>query len=61
MIVSCVAFRPEKLEIGSLMRLDQVTTLLPSELFSYNIYTNSQEGEVQYTITLMVHYRPGYS
>uniref|UniRef100_A0A8C4IIZ5 TASOR pseudo-PARP domain-containing protein n=1 Tax=Dicentrarchus labrax TaxID=13489 RepID=A0A8C4IIZ5_DICLA len=34
---------PEKLEIGSLMRLDQVTKLLPSELFSYNLYNNSQE------------------
>ncbi|XP_035517685.1 protein TASOR [Morone saxatilis] len=34
---------PEKLEIGSLMRLDQVTKLLPSDLFSYNLYNNSQE------------------
>ncbi|KAA8593274.1 hypothetical protein FQN60_009390, partial [Etheostoma spectabile] len=35
--------RPEKLEIGWLMKLDQVTTLLPSDLLSYNLYTSSQE------------------
>ncbi|KAM9361353.1 protein TASOR [Symphorus nematophorus] len=34
---------PEKLEIGCLMRLDQVTDLLPAELFSYNVYNSSQE------------------
>ncbi|XP_070849967.1 protein TASOR-like [Chaetodon trifascialis] len=34
---------PEKLEMGSLMRLDQLSKLLPSELFSYNLYNNSQE------------------
>ncbi|KAM4588181.1 protein TASOR isoform 2-T2 [Odontesthes bonariensis] len=34
---------PEKLEIGDLMRLDQVTKLLPSGVFSYNIYKGSQE------------------
>ncbi|CAG5977835.1 unnamed protein product [Menidia menidia] len=34
---------PEKLEIGHPMRLDQVTKLLPSGLFSYNIYKGSQE------------------
>ncbi|XP_032369625.1 protein TASOR isoform X2 [Etheostoma spectabile] len=34
---------PEKLEIGWLMKLDQVTTLLPSDLLSYNLYTSSQE------------------
>ncbi|XP_044206100.1 uncharacterized protein LOC122981439 [Thunnus albacares] len=34
---------PEKLEIGWLMRLDKVTELLPSDLFSYNLYTSSQE------------------
>ncbi|KAK2861669.1 hypothetical protein Q5P01_001202 [Channa striata] len=34
---------PEKLEIGSLMRLDQVTKLVPSEVFSYNLYNCHQE------------------
>ncbi|XP_060897283.1 protein TASOR isoform X1 [Labrus mixtus] len=34
---------PEKLEIGCLMRFEKVTKLLPSELFSYNLYTSSQE------------------
>ncbi|XP_055365092.1 protein TASOR [Betta splendens] len=34
---------PEKLEIGCLMRLDQVTKVVPSVLFSYNLYNNSQE------------------
>ncbi|KAM9757993.1 LOW QUALITY PROTEIN: protein TASOR [Menidia menidia] len=34
---------PEKLEIGHPMRLDQVTKLFPSGLFSYNIYKGSQE------------------
>ncbi|XP_034725833.1 protein TASOR isoform X2 [Etheostoma cragini] len=34
---------PEKLEIGWLMKLDQVTKLLPSDLLSYNLYTSSQE------------------
>ncbi|XP_026204201.1 protein TASOR-like isoform X2 [Anabas testudineus] len=34
---------PEKLEIGCLMKLDQVTKLVPSELLSYNLYDSSQE------------------
>ncbi|KAI3369721.1 hypothetical protein L3Q82_024567 [Scortum barcoo] len=34
---------PEKLEIGWLMRFEQVTKILPSDLFSYNLYNNSQE------------------
>uniref|UniRef100_A0A3Q1GU32 Uncharacterized LOC110971626 n=1 Tax=Acanthochromis polyacanthus TaxID=80966 RepID=A0A3Q1GU32_9TELE len=34
---------PEKLEIGYLMRFDQVAKLLPSDLFSYNLYSGSQE------------------
>ncbi|XP_033482081.1 protein TASOR isoform X2 [Epinephelus lanceolatus] len=34
---------PEKLEIGWLMRLDQVTKLLPADLLSYNLYSSSQE------------------
>ncbi|XP_070759390.1 protein TASOR [Enoplosus armatus] len=34
---------PEKLEIGWLMRLDQVTKLLPSDLLTYNLYNSSQE------------------
>ncbi|TDH14558.1 hypothetical protein EPR50_G00045210 [Perca flavescens] len=34
---------PEKLEIGWLMKLDQVTKLLPSDLLSYNLYNSSQE------------------
>ncbi|XP_031589390.1 protein TASOR isoform X3 [Oreochromis aureus] len=34
---------PEKLEIGHLMRFDQVTKLLPASLFSYNLYNSSQE------------------
>ncbi|XP_071351563.1 protein TASOR isoform X2 [Trachinotus anak] len=34
---------PEKLKIGCLMRLNQVTKLLPSDLFSYNLYNSSQE------------------
>ncbi|KAM7006484.1 protein TASOR, partial [Tautogolabrus adspersus] len=34
---------PEKLEIGCLMRFDKVTKLLPSDLFSYNLYSSSQE------------------
>ncbi|XP_040014622.1 protein TASOR isoform X7 [Xiphias gladius] len=34
---------PEKLKIGCLMRLDQVTKLLPSGLFSYKLYNSSQE------------------
>nr|XP_019952270.1 PREDICTED: protein TASOR isoform X1 [Paralichthys olivaceus] len=34
---------PEKLKIGCVMRLDQVTKLLPSSLFSYNLYNSSQE------------------
>lgn len=51
-----VSFRPEKLEIGWLMRLDQVTKQLPSDLFSYNLYNGSQEGEVKLTFRVMVHY-----
>ncbi|KAM9859276.1 protein TASOR [Aulostomus maculatus] len=34
---------PEKLEMGCLIRLDQVTKLLPADLFSYNLYNGSQE------------------
>ncbi|XP_035796795.2 uncharacterized protein tasora isoform X2 [Amphiprion ocellaris] len=34
---------PEKLEIRYLMRFDQVTKLLPSDLFSSNLYNSSQE------------------
>ncbi|XP_041637621.1 protein TASOR-like [Cheilinus undulatus] len=34
---------PEKLEIGSVMSLDQATGFLPSDLFSYNLYSSSQE------------------
>ncbi|XP_029286862.1 protein TASOR isoform X3 [Cottoperca gobio] len=34
---------PEKLEIGCLMRLDQVTEHLSSDLLSYNLYNSSQE------------------
>ncbi|XP_031157236.2 protein TASOR isoform X2 [Sander lucioperca] len=34
---------PEKLEIGWLMKLDQVTKLLPSDLLSYSLYNSSQE------------------
>ncbi|KAG7244385.1 hypothetical protein INR49_001684, partial [Caranx melampygus] len=34
---------PEKLKIGCLLRLEQVTKLLPSHLFCYNLYTSSQE------------------
>ncbi|XP_074521562.1 protein TASOR isoform X2 [Halichoeres trimaculatus] len=34
---------PEKLEIGWLMRLDKLTKLLPSELFSYNLYSSSHQ------------------
>ncbi|XP_056243599.1 protein TASOR isoform X1 [Seriola aureovittata] len=34
---------PEKLTMGCLMRLEQVTKLLPSDLFSYNLYNSSQE------------------
>ncbi|XP_058486894.1 protein TASOR isoform X2 [Solea solea] len=36
---------PEKLDIGRVMRLDQVTMLLPSGLFSYNRYNSSEEVE----------------
>ena len=57
--VSHFSFRPEKLEIGWLMRLNQVTKMLPAELLSYNLYNSSQEGAVQYTFTVMVHYIPG--
>lgn len=42
-----VFLRPEKLEIGWAMRLDQVTRLLPAELFSYKLYKGSREGEVK--------------
>ncbi|XP_026162783.1 uncharacterized protein tasora isoform X2 [Mastacembelus armatus] len=34
---------PEKLEIGCVMPFDQVTKLIPSGLFSYNLYNSSQE------------------
>ncbi|XP_074493745.1 protein TASOR isoform X2 [Sebastes fasciatus] len=34
---------PEKLEIGWLMRLDQLTKLLPSDLLSYDLYNSSKE------------------
>nr|XP_020466781.1 protein TASOR [Monopterus albus] len=34
---------PEKLEIGYLMRLDQMSKLVHSDVFSYNIYNSSQE------------------
>ncbi|XP_034021080.1 uncharacterized protein tasora [Thalassophryne amazonica] len=34
---------PEKLEIGWLMKLEQVTKLLPPGLFSWNIYSSSRE------------------
>lgn len=45
-ISSFVSFSPEKLEIGWVMRLNQVTKLLPADLFSYKLYNNSQEGDV---------------
>ncbi|XP_047439664.1 protein TASOR isoform X2 [Mugil cephalus] len=34
---------PEKLEISHLLTLEQVTKLLPSSLFSYDLYSSSQE------------------
>ncbi|XP_029357855.1 protein TASOR-like isoform X2 [Echeneis naucrates] len=34
---------PEKLKIGCLMRLDQLTKRLPADLLSYNLYDSSQE------------------
>lgn len=34
---------PEKLDLGSVMRLDEVTQLLPSGLFSFNAYSSSKE------------------
>ncbi|XP_062264804.1 uncharacterized protein tasora isoform X1 [Platichthys flesus] len=34
---------PEKLKIGCVMRLVQVTKVLPSSLFSYHLYSSSQE------------------
>lgn len=38
--------RPEKLEIGRAMRLDQVTRQLPAELFSHQLFKGSREGDV---------------
>ncbi|KAM4741337.1 protein TASOR [Anableps anableps] len=34
---------PEKLDIGSVMRFDEVTNLVPSGLFSFNVYRSSKE------------------
>ncbi|XP_050930559.1 LOW QUALITY PROTEIN: protein TASOR [Lates calcarifer] len=34
---------PEKLKVDCLMRLDQVTKLVPAGLFSFNLYNSSQE------------------
>lgn len=39
--------RPEKLEIGRAMRLDQVTRQLPVELFTYKLHKGSREGDVK--------------
>ncbi|XP_029947947.1 protein TASOR isoform X2 [Salarias fasciatus] len=36
---------PDKLEFGYVMRLQQVTKLIPSGLLSYNLYTGSREVE----------------
>lgn len=41
----CASFRPEKLEIGLLMRLEQATKLLPADLFCYDLYSGGHEGE----------------
>uniref|UniRef100_A0A3P8YVX9 DUF3715 domain-containing protein n=1 Tax=Esox lucius TaxID=8010 RepID=A0A3P8YVX9_ESOLU len=34
---------PEKLELGLVMRMDQVTEMIPSALFSWNLYAGSHE------------------
>ncbi|KAM3621562.1 uncharacterized protein V6R79_012819 [Siganus canaliculatus] len=34
---------PEKLDLGCLMKLDQVTRILPADLFSYSRYSSSRE------------------
>lgn len=52
------SLRPEKLEIGHLMRLDQVTNLLPASLFSYNLYNSSQEGKITLILLVMPRYTP---
>lgn len=40
---SC-CFRPEKIEIGKVMSLQQVKQKIPSALFSWSLYTGSHEG-----------------
>ncbi len=40
----CCCFRPEKIEIGKVMSLQQVKQKIPSALFSWSLYTGSHEG-----------------
>uniref|UniRef100_A0A672KLT5 Protein TASOR-like n=1 Tax=Sinocyclocheilus grahami TaxID=75366 RepID=A0A672KLT5_SINGR len=39
----CCCFRPEKIEIGKVMSLQQVKQKIPSALFSWSLYTGSHE------------------
>lgn len=40
----CWCFRPEKIEIGKVMSLQQVKQKIPTALFSWSLYTGSHEG-----------------
>lgn len=43
-LVCFLSVRPEKLEIERVMKLDLLTTVLPSQLFTSKLYNSSQEG-----------------
>lgn len=53
---SCPLPRPERLEIGRAMRLNQVTRLLPAELFSHKLFKGSREGGVKKSFFWIVIY-----
>lgn len=44
-IISCC--RPDKVEIGKVMKLDQVKGVISSSLFSWDLYSGSHEGKTK--------------
>lgn len=45
--IGAVVFsRPDKIEIGTVMHLDQIKLKIPPALFSWDLYSGSQEGEI---------------
>lgn len=38
--------RPDRIEVGTVMHLDQIKLKIPPALFSWDLYSGSQEGEI---------------